>query len=291
MNIDSVSFKNWINEFLTTVFENVIEFSDDTHMAKCLKGSLLSDFIPSGRIRVSGEDLISFLSERITFADPETDLISFLDISGDEMKQSAFTLSVNGKDEPFIGAAVASFGSLYFGFSNMKSSERIMNKKSDENEKQYRIPYAGEGHRVFIRTFGFFDVYVDGKAVYFPCKKAKELLAFLVDRRGGYVSSAEAAAALWPDEDPGKALLSRLRKTAERLKKILEENGIINIVESINGKRRVIPEAFECDLFSMLKNGGSTRFPGTYMKNYLWKNDTRQLLLSLNKSSNGRRVI
>ena len=42
-----------------------------------------------------------------------------------------------------------------------------------------------EGKRIVIRTFGYFDIFVDGETIPFSCKKAKELLALLVDRMGG----------------------------------------------------------------------------------------------------------
>ena len=42
---------------------------------------------------------------------------------------------------------------------------------------------AGAG-RICIRTFGYFDVFVEGKPIAFRNKKSKELLALLVDRRG-----------------------------------------------------------------------------------------------------------
>ena len=44
---------------------------------------------------------------------------------------------------------------------------------------------ARQKKRVYIRTFGRFDLFIDGKAVYFSNTKAKELLALCVDHRGG----------------------------------------------------------------------------------------------------------
>lgn len=40
-----------------------------------------------------------------------------------------------------------------------------------------------EGQNIFIKTFGGFDVFVDGKQVHFSSEKAKEMLAVLVDKR------------------------------------------------------------------------------------------------------------
>lgn len=43
--------------------------------------------------------------------------------------------------------------------------------------------------RIFARTFGHFDLYIDGSPVMFRSAKAKELLALLVDREGGTVTT------------------------------------------------------------------------------------------------------
>lgn len=51
--------------------------------------------------------------------------------------------------------------------------------------------------RVEVRTFGGFDLYVNGRPVTFRKAKCKELLAFLVDKQGSGVTRAEAFAALW----------------------------------------------------------------------------------------------
>ena len=55
--------------------------------------------------------------------------------------------------------------------------------------------------RIEIRTFGGFDVYVDGQLVRFGRAKSKALLAYLVDRRGLSVTTGEAYAALFEDAE------------------------------------------------------------------------------------------
>lgn len=50
-----------------------------------------------------------------------------------------------------------------------------------------------EGQNIFIKTFGGFDVFVDGKQVHFSSEKAKEMLAVLVDKRGSSVSLSQMA--------------------------------------------------------------------------------------------------
>ena len=96
--------------------------------------------------------------------------------------------------------------------------------------------------------------------------------ALLVDRRGGFVSSEEAIGVLWEDEPASPVVLARYRKVALRLKNLLEEYGISGIVESVSGKRRIVPEEVECDLFEYLSGRELTDYPfcGSYLSNYSW---------------------
>ena len=138
---------------------------------------------------------------------------------------------------------------------------------------------ASSDSRVYIRTFGYFDVFVDDKPIHFQGGQAKELMALLVDRRGGYLSSGEAIACLWENEPANKTTLTRLRKVAMRLKNSLEEAGIADIIQFNNGERRVVPERFSCDYYEFLKNGRGAVFPGSYMTNYSWAEATLANLL------------
>lgn len=130
--------------------------------------------------------------------------------------------------------------------------------------------------KIYVRTFGYFDVFVDEKAVAFRNEKSKELLALLVDRRGGFVSSEEAISFLWEDEPANTVTLSRYRKVALRLKNLLEEYGISEIVESVNGKRRIAAEKIQCDLYAYLtgQEEHAQLFKGSYLTNYSWGETT-----------------
>lgn len=136
---------------------------------------------------------------------------------------------------------------------------------------------------VFIRTFGYFDVFVDGKPIAFKNEKTKELFAILVDRRGGFVSSSEAIGYLWENEPANKITLSRYRKVALRLKNFLDEHGIADIVESVDGKRRVVTERVHCDLYDYLSRTPQHEhlFNGLYLLNYSWAETTLGELQSI----------
>lgn len=133
-----------------------------------------------------------------------------------------------------------------------------------------------EKRQVTIRTFGFFDVFVGDVPIAFRNKKSKELLAILVDRRGGFVSSEEAISYLWEEEPVNAVTLSRYRKVALRLKNTLEEYGIPDIIESVDGKRRIVMETVNCDFYNYLSGEEKYQnlFKGSYLSNYSWGETT-----------------
>ncbi len=134
---------------------------------------------------------------------------------------------------------------------------------------------------IYIRTFGYFDVFIDGKPIAFRHEKSKELFALLVDRKGGFVSSSDAIAFLWEDEPVNSVTLSRYRKVALRLRNLLEEYGIADIIEAVDGKRRIVPERIRCDLYDYLSRDAqfASLFNGSYLSNYSWAEITLAQLL------------
>lgn len=139
-----------------------------------------------------------------------------------------------------------------------------------------------EEKNVSIRTFGYFDVFVGGKPIAFRSQKSKELFALLVDRRGGFVSSEEAIGFLWEDEPVSSVTLARYRKVALRLKNILQEYGISDVMETVDGKRRIVMERVHCDLYDYLsgKPEYAQLFKGSYLSNYSWGEVTLGELLN-----------
>ena len=143
-------------------------------------------------------------------------------------------------------------------------------------EKPRQPVSTAEETAVSIRTFGYFDVFVGEKPIAFRNKKSKELFALLVDRKGGFVSSEEAIGFLWEDEPVNPVTLARYRKVALRLKNILEEYGIADVMETVDGKRRIVMEQVQCDLYDYLsgKEEYAHLFKGSYLTNYSWGENT-----------------
>ena len=141
-----------------------------------------------------------------------------------------------------------------------------------EGGRETDLQVLPERRRVSIRTFGYFDVFVGDTPIAFRSKKSKELFALLVDRKGGYVTSEEAIGFLWEDEPASALTLARYRKVALRLKRTLEEYGISDVVETVDGKRRIVMDKVTCDLYNYLsgKEEYLQLFKGSYLTNYSW---------------------
>ena len=188
----------------------------------------------------------------------------------------------------------------YFDFKSeteRKIKAICSEKEPNANASRYVMLYAVEGtapadkqslpenRAVSIRTFGYFDVFVGDSPIAFRNKKSKELFALLVDRKGGYVTSEEAISFLWEDEPANTLTLARYRKVALRLKSTLEEYGISDIVEAVDGKRRIVMDRVQCDLYQYLsgKEEYAQLFKGSYLTNYSWGETTLGELIDTRK--------
>lgn len=143
--------------------------------------------------------------------------------------------------------------------------------------------------RVYIRTFGKFDVFVDEKAINFSSKKAKELLALLVDRNGGVVSNAEALYAIWEDETCADNRLRLCRKAYDKLTDILEANGISDLVIKGERGRMLNKHICDADYFNFLSGNKKAveEFSDVYLEGYSWGEETLAKLFQM-KHKTGR---
>lgn len=134
-----------------------------------------------------------------------------------------------------------------------------------------RVPTS----RVEIRTFGRFALVIDGQSIYFANRKAKELLALLVDQRGSVVRMEYAASVLWEDAPYDNVVKQRYRKAVAYLHALMLEKNVDFFVSS-RGACQIIPEKIECDYYRLLKRDPEaiSQFHGEYMLDYDWAEPT-----------------
>ena len=141
---------------------------------------------------------------------------------------------------------------------------------------QKEIDYAMSAHpqtavpHIEARTFGNFDLLVNGKLVTFKRARSKEVLAFLVDRRGISVSRKEIAAVVFEDE----IYDHNHQKYLDVIIRSLREYGVEEILHMERRGIRIIPEKISCDMYRFYR--GDTEaikaFRGEYLVSYAWAN-------------------
>ena len=138
-----------------------------------------------------------------------------------------------------------------------------------------------DSKRVRIRAFGNFEVYLDGNPISFKYSKTKEMLAYLVDRKGALCTNGEIMAVLFEDDGGHEAYFRSLRKD---LTDILEVAGCSGVLNQQRGSIGIVPEMVDCDYFNWCggNQSGVNAFRGEYMTQYSWGEYTNGLLIDQN---------
>ena len=128
-----------------------------------------------------------------------------------------------------------------------------------------------------IKCFGNFEVLYEGKSLPFKRKKAKELLAVLVDRSGAGVTAKQICAFLFPDDTDDSKNAAYLRQLILDLKTTLKTVGAENVLCHETPYYRIDPKWVKCDYLSYLDTG-KPGFHGEYMSQYSWAEQTCAML-------------
>lgn len=147
------------------------------------------------------------------------------------------------------------------------SVKRIM----DELEN-LRNPLPKAKQRIRVQTFGNFEVFVDGEPLKFQRSRTKELLAYLVDRRGAGLTMAELVTVLYEDRKYDSSLQKQLRVHISDLLRTLQEADASDMILKKRNFIAVDANRFDCDYYRFLNGDVSAinAFAGEYMVNYSW---------------------
>ena len=151
------------------------------------------------------------------------------------------------------------------------SAENIV-RTLDEMVYDWRKSLDVQNQSFWIKTFGNFEVFVDGKPLVFEREKAKEMLALLVDRAGATVTTEQLAVVLWEDRPYDKTLKNYVSTVLGSLRRTLHKVGKEDILIKTRNHLSLNPEKIKCDAYDYEKGVMSAvnSFRGEYMVNYSW---------------------
>lgn len=132
-------------------------------------------------------------------------------------------------------------------------------------------PRMGAAHIQAV-TFGNFELLVDGVLVEFKRSKAKELLAYLIDRQGTSVTRAEISAVLFEDELYDHSRQKYLDVIIRSLRSTLLEYGADELLQARRKGLRIDPALLDCDMYRFCKGDADAvrSYRGEYMSSYSW---------------------
>lgn len=133
---------------------------------------------------------------------------------------------------------------------------------------------------IVASTFGDFELFVNNEQVSFESAKAKELLAYFIDRRGASVTCEQAISALWEDRPYDANTRSLCRMAMTQLRRSLDKVGSRHILREARNSKSVDTSTFICDYYDFLKGDADSvkKYSGEYMRQYYWAADTTAML-------------
>ncbi len=139
-------------------------------------------------------------------------------------------------------------------------------------------------HPIRVHTFGNFEVYHGEEPLHFRYEKTKEMLAYLIDRKGAMCSTQEIIAILWEDE-PRNTHDSYFRNLKGDLLQTLRGCGHEDIVLQKRGALGIRVDGVSCDYFNLLESAGQgesaeSLYMGEYMSQYSWAEVTNSNLMN-----------
>lgn len=134
--------------------------------------------------------------------------------------------------------------------------------------------------KIKVHTFGNFDISVNDTLLTFERSKSKELLAYLVDRKGSGVTTGEIAAVLWEGADGGKKTTNYVQQAIHSMMNTLKQANISDIIIKKWNYLAIDPDKIECDYYRFLEGDISAvnAYLGEYMSQYSWAEMTTATL-------------
>lgn len=148
---------------------------------------------------------------------------------------------------------------------------KVLSELSDLRHPGPASPTASSSALLAVRAFGTFQVYKDDHPITFGYAKARELFAFLIDRKGELVTSGLIMDALWEDSEGTIRHSSYLRNLRSDLRRVLEDAGTADVLVQKRGLIGVNRALLSCDYYDFLDGKlPADAFKGEYMSQYSW---------------------
>ena len=141
-----------------------------------------------------------------------------------------------------------------------------------DDMESWEVTREQQNELLTVQCFGNFEVFWGGIPLHFQRSKSKELLAYLVDRRGASCTIGELIGILWEDKSETRSLRSQCRNLIYDLRKTFQKNGIKDILIRSRNSVAIDCHMLDCDYYRFLEHDAAAvnKYRGEYMAQYSW---------------------
>ena len=110
---------------------------------------------------------------------------------------------------------------------------------------------------------------------------SKEILAYLIDRKGSVMKNVEIADIVWPNNTNTTSIRTQFAKAKVKLIDSLRREGIEDIIKVTRTSLSVDISKIRCDYYQLLENSerAKVQFGREYMTEYGWGEVTLAMLV------------
>ena len=141
----------------------------------------------------------------------------------------------------------------------------------EKTMEKMRLLVQRQKKGVYVQMFGRFNVMKDGAPV--PLRgKAKEILAYILVKRGKEVSNEEIYSAIWESREYSNVHMKVYYNALRRLKDSLQKYELQDIIFSTARGQMANTDIYDCDYYAWQDDnaGKNERFEGEFMTEYSW---------------------
>ena len=237
---------------------------------------------------IAGVDIVGAFGNpllALEFARTNRVELAFLDIEMPEMDGLTLAGRLRELQPDMIVIFVSAYESYMADAFRSHGADYYIMKPYDHNDVEsaidrVRLLSGRLRKKVNVCTFGPFELFVDGSPVAFPDAETKELMALIIDCRGGVLTQTVACGALWPDRPLDNDAVREYRRLLRKLREVLAPLRLESILEQNAQGVFIHTDVMDCDLYQYLDGDMKTirRFSGAYMTGYPWAAATQASL-------------
>lgn len=148
-----------------------------------------------------------------------------------------------------------------------------------------RFPIQGGKRKMRVQCFGNFEAYAQNEPIQFGRSKTKEILAYMIDRKGAVANTSEICTAIFSDENES-VNKHYFRNLISDLKKTLKKCGVDDVLVIKRNSFAIDVNKIECDYYKYLEGDATAinSYCGEYMSQFSWAEMTNGFLYNNHKS-------